>query len=81
MIPTHDEARFRGGACIPAKNSTATGQFRAGQPTPSAQASAKEVSLVVNRGSTKLVCESTMAAAAGTDVMAREGRSGLRGRK
>jgi hypothetical protein len=36
---------------------------------------------VVNWGSAKLVCESTMAAAAGMDVMAREGRSGLRGEK
>jgi hypothetical protein len=62
----HGDVWFRGGACTPAKNSTATGQFRARQPTPSAQASAKEVSLVVNRGSTKLVRESTKAAAAGT---------------
>lgn len=62
-------------------DSNASGQFRAGQPTPSAQASAKEVSLVTIRGSTKLIRGSTKAAAAGTDVMAREGRSGLRGWK
>jgi hypothetical protein len=62
----HGDVWFRGGACTPAKNSTATGQFRARQPTPSAEASAKEVSLVVNRGSTKLVRESTKAAAADT---------------